>query len=302
MRQGYRGWAIALILLGIISGCNLTEPSPPSRFPEIGREKPRVQRPTPKPSTREPISSATNNRNLLLGNPSNAVPSVASNIDNYLMVKPQYVLSYNSKTKTANWVSWQLNKSWIGAADRQDNFRPDDSLPDAWYKVRPNDYTGSGYDRGHIAPSADRTRTETDNSSTFLMTNMMPQVPELNRGLWSDLEDYCRDLVQQGKELYIIAGPVGRKDSIGKKEKIAVPAKNWKVIVVLPRQGLGMQGITADTRTIAVIMPNDASVKGRGWKSFRVSVARIEQETGLNFLSNVSPQTQQVIESKVDSQ
>jgi endonuclease G len=256
----------------------------------------------PKPSTREPISSATNNRNLLLGNPSNAAPSVASNIDNYLMVKPQYVLSYNSKTKTANWVSWQLNKSWIGAADRQDNFRPDDALPDAWYKVRPNDYTGSGYDRGHIAPSADRTRNEADNSATFLMTNMMPQVPELNRGLWGDLEDYCRELVQQGKELYIIAGPMGRKGSIGRKEKIAVPARNWKVIAVLDRQGLGMQGITANTRTIAVMMPNDASVKGRGWKSFRVSVARVERETGLNFLSNVPLQVQQVIESKVDSQ
>ncbi|MEG3833973.1 DNA/RNA non-specific endonuclease [Microcoleus sp. Pol10_D6] len=285
---------IALILLGILSGCNLTEPSPPSRLPQLDRQK-------PKPSTREPISSAINNRNLLLGNPSNAAPSVA-NIDNYLMVKPQYVMSYNSKTKTANWVSWQLNRSWIGAVDRQDNFRPDDSLPADWYKVRPNDYMGSGYDRGHIAPSADRTRTEVDNSSTFLMTNMMPQVPEVNRGVWGDLEEYCRELVQQGKELYIVAGPVGRKGSIGRKEKIAVPARNWKVIVVLDRPGLGMQGIDANTRTIAVMMPNDASVKGKGWKSFRVSVARIEKETRLNFLSNVPPQIQEVIESKVDGQ
>ena len=299
MRKLWQRGAIALILLGIISGCNLTEPSPPSRLPQIGREKPRVQQ--PKSSTREPISSATNNRNLLLGNPSNAVSSIAS-MDNYLLVKPQYVLSYNSKTQTANWVSWQLNRSWIGAADRQDNFRPDDSLPADWYKVRPNDYSGSGYDRGHIAPSADRTRNKPDNSSTFLMTNMMPQVPEVNRGVWGDLEDYCRELVQQGKELHIVAGPVGRKGSIGRKEKIAVPARIWKVIVVVNQQGLGMQGITADTRTIAVMMPNDASVKGSGWKSFRVSVAKVEKETGLNFLSNVPPQIQQVIESKVDSQ
>jgi endonuclease G len=109
-------------------------------------------------------------------------------------------------------------------------------------------------------------------------------------------------LVQQGKELYIVAGPVGRKGSIGKKEKIGVPTKNWKVIVVLDRQGLGMQGLNANTRTIAVIMPNDSSVKGKGWKSFRVSVARVERETGLNFLSNVPPQVQQIIESKADSQ
>jgi len=105
-----------------------------------------------------------------------------------------------------------------------------------------------------------------------------------------------------GKELYIVVGPMGRKGSIGRNEKIAVPAKKWKVIVVLDRQGLGMQGINANTRPIAVIMPNDSSVKGRGWKSCRVSVARVERQTGLNFFSNVLPQVQQVIESKVDSQ
>ncbi|MEG5175416.1 DNA/RNA non-specific endonuclease [Microcoleus sp. B3-D7] len=297
MRKLWQRGTIALILIGILSGCDLNAPSPPSRLPQIGREKPRAQKPTAQP----PIASATNNRNLLLGNPSNAAPSVAS-IDNYLMVKPQYVLSYNSKTKTANWVSWQLNRSWIGSADRKNDFRPDDAIPEAWYKVRPNDYMGSGYDRGHIAPSSDRTRNEADNTATFLMTNMMPQVPELNRGVWGDLEEYCRELVQQGKELYIVAGPVGRKGSIGKKEKIAVPAKNWKIIVVLDKQGLGMQGIGANTRTIAVMMPNDANVKGKGWKSFRVSVARVEKETGLNFLSNLSPQVQQVLERKVDGQ
>jgi endonuclease G len=97
--------------------------------------------------------------------------------------------------------------------------------------------------------NADRTRNEADNSATFLMTNMMPQVPELNRGVWGDLEEYCRELVQQGKELYISGGAEWEGNgSIGRKEKIAVPAKNWKVIVVLNRQGLGMQGITPDTQ------------------------------------------------------
>lgn len=297
MRKLRQLGAIALIL-GIVNGCNLTSAPPPRVSPKPGIEKPRQK---PAPAAQNPIASATNNPNLLLGNPSNATSNAAST-DNYLMVKSQYVLSYNNKTHTANWVSWQLNRSWIGTADRQDNFRPDNALPASWYKVRPNDYTGSGYDRGHIAPSADRTRNEADNSSTFLMSNMMPQVPELNRGVWGDLEDYCRELVQSGKELYIVAGPVGSKGSIGKKEKIAVPAKTWKVIVVLDRPGLGVSGITSNTRAIAVEMPNDASVKGKGWKSFRVSVRQVERETGLNFLSNVQPQVQQVIEGKVDSQ
>lgn len=300
MKKIWQLGAFALIW-GMVSGCNLTSAPPSSRTrvsPKPGLEKPRQK---PAPTAQQPIASATNNPNLLLGNPSNAASNIAS-IDNYLMVKPQFVMSYNSKTKTANWVSWQLNKSWIGSADRKNDFRPDDAIPDAWYKVRPNDYTGSGYDRGHIAPSADRTRNETDNSATFLMTNIMPQVPELNRGVWGDLEEYCRSLVQQGKELYIVAGPVGKQGAIGKKEKIAVPAKTWKVILVLDRPGFGMQGVTNNTRTIAVMMPNDSSVKGKGWKSFRVSVKQVERETGLDFWSNVPSQVQQVIESKVDSQ
>jgi endonuclease G len=94
-----------------------------------------------------------------------------------------------------------------------DNFHPDDALPATWYKVRPNDYTGSGYDRGHIiAPSADRTRNEADNSATFLMSNRMAQVPEINKGVWGDLEEYCRGLVEQGKELYIPGGASGKQE------------------------------------------------------------------------------------------
>src|SRR4028119_1607457 len=136
------------------------------------------------------------------------------------MVKPQSVISYGNKIHTANWVSWQLNRSWIGAADRPDNFRPDDALPAEAYKVQPSDYTGSGYDRGHIAPSADRTRKEADNSATFLMSNMMPQVPELNRGVWGDLKEYCRELVQRrARNLTSPAGPVGRKSNIDSSRK-----------------------------------------------------------------------------------
>ncbi|MBD0395884.1 MAG: DNA/RNA non-specific endonuclease, partial [Microcoleus sp. C1-bin4] len=82
------------------------------------------------------------------------------------------MLSYNSETPTANWVSSQLNRSWIGAADREDNLRPDNALPAAWYKVRPNDYTGSGFDRGHVCPNADRYSSREAADATFLMTNM----------------------------------------------------------------------------------------------------------------------------------
>src|SRR4028118_1606233 len=104
--------------------------------------------------------------------------------------------------------------------------------------------TGDTFDE-----SADRTRNKADNSATFLMSNMMSQVPEVNRGVWGDLEEYCRELVQRrAKNFTSPAGPVGRKGSIGRKEKIAVSAKNWKIIAVLDRQGWGCSPLTQTLR------------------------------------------------------
>ncbi len=235
---------------------------------------------------------------ITLGNPSNATASI-ENSDNYLMEKLQYVLSYNQKKGTANWVSWQLNKSWLGNVERQNDFRPDESLPEDWYQVRPNDYRNSGYDRGHLIPSADRTANETDNSATFLMTNMIPQTPENNRETWRELEQYSRELVQQGNELYIIAGGYRKKSTLA-DGKITIPSRTWKIIVVL-KPGSGVRGVNKNTRVIAVDMPNSNRIRS-DWKAYRVSVDKIESATGYDFLSKVPLEIQEVIESRVDNQ
>ncbi|SRR5579883_1326000 len=244
---------------------------------------------------------------LTMGNPTNAVTDVASP-NNYLLLKPQYASSYNNTTRIPNWVSWQLNSSWLGSTPRQDDFRADTTLPSGWYQVQATDYQGSGFDRGHMCPSGDRTDTVTDNSATFLMTNMIPQAPDNNQGPWANLENYSRDLVGQGKELYIISGGygVGGTGSNGTANTIAggkvqVPARTWKVIVVLDTPGSGVSGVTTSTRVIAVNMPNSQGIRNDDWKSYRVSVDSIESLTGYNFLSNVPTATQDVIEARVDN-
>lgn len=241
------------------------------------------------------IAPPISNVHLTLGNPSQAKASLETP-NNYLMEKSQYVLSYNRERGTANWVSWQLNQSWLGRVDRQDNFRPDESVPDGWYQVRPADYTGSGYDRGHLVASADRTRTQEDNSATFLMTNIIPQTPDNNRNTWRQLEEYCRDLVKQGKELYIVAGGSGYRRRLA-QGKVTVPSYTWKVIVVLDQPGGGVGGITENTPVIAVLVPNQDNLKN--WQQYQVSVDELETVTGYDFLSNVSPKIQKVIEAKV---
>jgi endonuclease G len=253
----------------------------------------------------KPLTAQTSNVHLTMGNPSNA----GSSYSNLLLSKSQYAVSYNCYRGTPNWVSWQLNPSWLGSAPRQDDFRADTTLPSGCYRVSSSDYTGSGFDRGHMAPSADRTNTIANNSATFLMTNMIPQAPDNNQGVWANLESYCRDLVvNQGKELYIISGSYGTggTGSNGTRTTIAngnvtVPARTWKVIVVLNRPNSGASSVTTSTRVIAVNIPNTQGVRYADWRDYRVSVDSIETNTGYNLLSNVSTSIQSTIESRVDN-
>jgi len=243
--------------------------------------------------------------NMALGNPSGA----GTAHHNYLIKRPQYAMSYHRYRATPNWVSWHLNKAWLGRVSRQNDFRTDTSLPADWYRASPNDYRYSGFDRGHMCPSADRTASVEDNSATFLMTNILPQAPNNNRQTWEQLESYCRRLVDQGYELYIIAGNrgTGGEGSNGYARTIAngnitVPSHLWKVIVVLPEGSNDLSRINTSTRTIAVIMPNTQDVNQKPWTDYRVSIRDVERLTGYNFLSNVPQWIQDVIETRVDNQ
>lgn len=234
---------------------------------------------------------------LLLGNPSNAVTDLTQP-DNYLVTHNGYALSYNKSRGSANWVAWHLEKSNIGTAERTNAFAPDTTLPREWWIV-PSDYTGSGYDRGHMLPSKDRSDTEEANRVTFFMSNMQPQTPNLNQKTWKYLEDYTRELVNKGNEAYIYAGCYGDKGRI--KDKVTLPTNCFKIIVILPDGDDDLKRIYDMTRVIAVDMPNDDSVSIR-WRSYITTVDDIEQKTGFDFLSNVSEKIQREIESKKDEE
>ena len=242
---------------------------------------------------------------LSLGNPTNSTTDPA-NHNNYLMEKPQFALSYSKENGIPNWVSWHVSKDWLGNASRQDDFRADESLPEGWNKVNPSDYTGSGFDRGHNCPSADRTKTVDDNSATFLMTNMIPQAPDNNRNTWANLEEYTRHLVDEGQEVYVIMGNYGTggtgtngSASTIDEGRIRVPKYIWKVLVVLPEGQDDVTRITSDTRVIAVNTPNQNNTNP-DWGLYRTTVDAIEKATGYNLLSEVPEQVQQVLEANPD--
>ncbi len=236
---------------------------------------------------------------LLLGNPSNATPDVA-NENNYLMHKPQYSLSYNRSRATANWVAWRLDGSWIGGASRQDDYRPDPDLPAGWYRVEDTDYSGSGYDRGHMCPSGDRTRSIADNSATFLMTNMVPQYGPNNQGPWERFESYSRELAAAGNEIYIYSGVHGQLGTIA-NGNIVVPQYTWKVILVIPNGDDDLRRINKGTRALGIIVPNFGPIASNApWRSFRVTVKEVELLTGYDFFTNIGKNTQELIERRRD--
>jgi endonuclease G, mitochondrial len=246
-------------------------------------------------------SGAALSKHTTMGIPS---PTSTSDPNNFLSVKSGYVLSYNSARKVANWVSWELNTSYLGSIDRQDDFRPDNTLPANLPQAQLADYSGSGYDRGHMCPSADRTLTVAANSQTFFLSNMVPQAANNNQGPWAAMENDLRTLARSGRELFIISGGTFSASSNTIGSGVVVPDKTFKVVVVLNAVGQGPSSVTTSTRVIGVMMPNENNQISRtaDWHSFRVSVDAIEAATGDNFLSDVDPAVQAVIEARVDNQ
>jgi endonuclease G len=224
--------------------------------------------------------------------------------DGYLIERPQYSLSYNAGTHTPNWVSWRLRQADIGKAERGP-FEPDPLLPKGFAAVTTHVYDGSGFDRGHMCPAKDRSGSQADEDATFYLTNVVPQSPASNQKGWERLESYCRDLTQHGHVLYITCGPhgVGGGGKNGDKKEISkghmdvtVPAKLWKVILVLPNEAAEP---TRRTRVIAIIMPNDQTV-GYDWAKYRVPVGDVEKLTGHHFFPALPKDVAGALKDRVD--
>ncbi len=226
------------------------------------------------------------------------VPTDNDSTDDYLIVRPQYVLSYNKNRNVANWVSWNLDSSWYGTVERfKGNFISDTTLPQDFYRVKHSDYTNSGYDRGHMVRSEERTKTVEDNKSTFFLTNIIPQRPDLNRGVWLDLENYCESLCKDStKELFVISGGIFHSEN-KIKDIISVPDSCFKIIVIL-NYGESLESVSDTTHTIAVVIPNVNGIRNNDWKKYSTTIRRIEISTGYDFLSIVRRSIQDLIENK----
>jgi endonuclease G, mitochondrial len=244
------------------------------------------------------------NPNIRFGMPAPAKADAESSREAFLIPRPQYVLSYNAKTRTPNWACWRLRADDIGNAPRAP-FEPDPALPKGIIaRVTPHDYDGSGFDRGHMCPAKDRSASPEDVRAVFYMTNIAPQSPASNQRGWERLEDYCRHLVKEGHVLYIACGPYGvggtgkdgYKEFIGRDRKINVPHDLWKVVLVLPREDAEPH---KNTRVISIIMPNDQTVD-YDWTRYRTSARKVEELTGNRFFRDVPDDVAEALRDSVD--
>jgi endonuclease G, mitochondrial len=206
-----------------------------------------------------------------------------------LLCRKGYLLAHSSDNKTPFWVIEHLTAEKANAKlPRQDKFVPDPDLKKG-ERAELSDYQGSGFDRGHMAPSADMQWNKQAMIESFYLSNMVPQVGEgMNRGIWKDLEEYIRNWAINRDELYIITGPIyegGVNKTIG-KNKVGVPSHLYKIVYDPYR-----------AEAIAFIMPNE-KLNTEDMPKHIVTIRNIEQKTGLDFLSNLDKQVQDVIENK----
>ena len=231
-----------------------------------------------------------------------------SNQNDLLIVRPQYTLSYNSSRGTPNWVSYELDaRQMVAGQDRCNCFTADPLLPGA-AQIFTSDYTGGGFDRGHMTRSADRTAGNADNAATFYLTNVVPQQADLNQGVWAQFENTLADSARAGRAVYIITGPLFSRSKsltfVNNAGKIAIPDSTWKIALIGPDPG-GVPFTKANVQTLtdltnvtvlAVNMPNIPGVRNDPWQNYLTTVSKIETATGYNFLSLLAEAMQCKIE------
>jgi endonuclease G len=151
------------------------------------------------------------------------------------------------------------------------------ALPESFQRIEKNEYAKSGFDRGHMCNSKDRTKSVKANVETFSMANMQPQTPDLNQGVWVNLENDSRKLAKKGNTLYILTGCYGNKGHIGKIHTIIVPASCWKLAVV--------EG--PNPSVIMVDIPNKKGIRKDPWQKYATELEDLEAKTGLHFTTVV---------------
>ena len=205
--------------------------------------------------------------------------------DNQYIIKKNYAIHYRFDTKTAEYVVERPTKEKInGNSKRKDDFRPDPEIAKQHQSLL-SDYAGNPFDRGHLVPAGDNTQNDDVMSESFFLSNMVPQVPNHNRGIWKQLETAVRIWVNEGKDIYVITGTFYNKEHKQIGKRVGVPDYMWKVIIDAKSK-----------KGIAFWFPN-APLPVEDLPKYVVSIDEIEQKTSINFSPKMPEKLQKALES-----
>lgn len=198
-----------------------------------------------------------------------------------------YTLAYDEETEQAEWVMYRLTDKQLyqGKARRTDNFREDPSVTSGSASLA--DYTRSGYDRGHLAPAGDFKWSDSAMSSTFYLSNMSPQLPGFNRGIWKELEEKTRKQAKQDHEIYVVTGPVFKTttSTIGPNE-VVIPTHYFKVILDI---------YPPEYKAIGFILEHEKTQKPL--RHFAVTVDSVESFTGIDLFPSLPDSVETPLEA-----
>ncbi|KYG75424.1 DNA/RNA non-specific endonuclease [Roseivirga echinicomitans] len=206
-----------------------------------------------------------------------------------IVERPYYTLRYSEEHEQALWVAYILYADSLKQTtfERKDDFRADTRIKTSSAALE--DYKESGYDRGHLAPAADFSYSEFALSQSFFMSNMSPQDPSFNRGVWKKLEDQVRTWAMENNQIYVVTGPVLNKKykTIGLNQ-VSVPEYYYKIILDMRKP---------EIKAIAFLIKNEAS--SAPLSSFVVTIDSVEQLTGLDFFPGISDELENALEGSL---
>jgi len=201
-----------------------------------------------------------------------------------------YTLCYSEEHEQAKWVAYELTLDEVqGSIDRTDDFRDDPKVRTGSAEL--DDFRHSGYDRGHLAPAADFSWSEEAMSDTFYLSNMSPQEPGFNRGIWRSLESQVRKWVVRDKVLLVVTGPVLRDvdyKTIGEND-VAIPRYYYKVLLDIEEP---------EVKGVGFILPHESSSKDLS--SFAVPINQVEEFTGIDFYHSLKDPLEESLESSYE--
>lgn len=199
-------------------------------------------------------------------------PQIAQEGNNQYLCRTGYAVNYNYQTKVAYFVTEVIRpENLVRSAQRKDDFREDKEVPEQ-FRVTLKEYVGSGLDRGHMAPAADFMNSVQMMSESFLLTNMMPQNPGNNRGIWKYTEEMTRYYAQKyNTPMHVITGTIFDANSKTFGNNVYIPSYLYKIVIDSKNQ-----------RAIAFLYPN-AKLDPKTIDQYVVSIADIERYTGIDF-------------------